>query len=341
MEELITGKQNVVETMENFEFIIACLIKAISVLGSEKSMMDRVNEIYSKKEDYLRKYFNLDLEQTEIFDIIHFIEFKNNFALEVDEINNRIEKFCISWNKCYELIFGESEEYLRGDDLKLIVKDLKYVYDSSEFEKYIKIPVVNYNLVVNLLDFFKDEKAKNENNHVKAVIKKKEIFQYIAEKKYSDNQKELIFYNITYLHIIEALQSSELKQQLKSNIIKNNDIPIIKNEDGIFILSEKRNFFCAIVNAYVEAYNKKYVERNNSTGTNKGVNWSRFDNCMKYKDGKKLMLKNNNKKKLKMDDDYIYLINKIIKYIFEYVKELENQYSFDKLVNTNNQPHSE
>jgi hypothetical protein len=72
----------IIEIIEVYEFIIACLIKSISLIFEiDKPLNDKINEIYDNTSNYINKYFNLKPEFEPLFNIIRFNDFfKNNFG---------------------------------------------------------------------------------------------------------------------------------------------------------------------------------------------------------------------------------------------------------------------
>ena len=124
------GSHSALAAIENYEFIIACLIKAIfamgiTVVGMDKSLMDRVNSIFDSHGEYFRKYFNLKEEEEhykQLYSIIRFIVFKDSFGNNKDDIKN----FCAAWNDYFKFIFDSSEYYPEEDEEDENLSDQKF-----------------------------------------------------------------------------------------------------------------------------------------------------------------------------------------------------------------------
>jgi len=345
------GSYSILTAIENYEFIIACLIKAISVMeiptiGIDKSLMSRVNNIFDKHDEYLRKYFNLKEEERhykKLYSIIRFIVFKDHFGNK----ENDIKYFCAAWNSYFKYIFDSSEYYPEDDDdcddddcddevdgddevdeyknnedlsyqkFAALKNKYKCIINTTEFEKYFKFRIFDYNydLLTNLFDFFCGKKNSITNSFVdkKIVEVKRDKNYYITEKGYSDFQKDLIYFKEPYFHIMEALQENELKAKL------NLEDPIITRKDDLFFLTKPRSFFCDIVVVYYAEYNKLFHPGKEISD----IDWSKFNKCVIDASGNKFNLKKNkntSKRNSKYDED----INTIVDHIFEYIKKPEN-----------------
>ena len=314
------GNIDTIATIEIYEFIIACLIKAISFISIDKSLMDKVDNIYKDKNEYMRKYFNLNKGYIPLFIILRFIDFKKCFGKQNEK--KETDDFCNAWNNYYHFVFDSNENLLNIDLKKIMKNGLKHDV----------IPFIECDSIVNLFEFF------DNNKHVIKTIapindiaqniffdyfskycgsqdikinrsEDDKIFKHILNKSYSDVQAKLIYRNRSYFHLMETLQSEELQN------ILNLKSPIISNSKGFFILSKPRNFFCEIVQRYC----KKYNETNNPSEKNLGIEWSYFDKCMK--DGKKTAFNLiENKNTIRKDNKIESLMDEIVGFISNFAE---------------------
>jgi hypothetical protein len=135
------------------------------------------------------------------------------------------------------------------------------------------------------------------------------IFKHIFNKNYSEYQKQLIYKNDTYFHIMEALQSEELQKTLGLKV------PIISNSNGFFVLSKSRNFFCEIIQRYC----KKFYETYYPSEKQLGIEWSYFDKCMKDDKGTDFNLKEN-KNTIRKDREIESSVDEIVDFISNFAE---------------------
>jgi hypothetical protein len=169
----------IIELIEVYEFIIASLIKAISyLLNLDQTLNEKINKIIKNISYYTEKYFNFNPKYTSLFNIIQFhqmfIKSYTHGIYSSKAIEEMINKFIISWNGYYLFVFGEIENILKFDNIA--AKEMNLLCEKNEFSKLAKCfnnPVINYNEIQNLFDFFTRNilKYKFLNNIYKKNVK--------------------------------------------------------------------------------------------------------------------------------------------------------------------------
>ena len=172
----------IIEIIEMHEFIIACLIKAISFLksiGKNTAFITKIDEIYNNKFYYSKRYFNLKPEFNTLFSIIRFIDFKNEYFYygvigDEEETKNLYE----SWNYYYTLVFGESTKFISIMDKNLIGGNKKnYEAGNSFHAKYSKKEPSDYTVLAKLIKIPKNDYVNFTLMLLNALAENKNYYQ--------------------------------------------------------------------------------------------------------------------------------------------------------------------
>lgn len=149
--------------IEKYEFIIACLIKTVSLSNiqddihfltlADKQFSTLVDNICNKRDYYLKEYFH-DKDDKFIFNITRFIFFDEKALITIP---NAVSYFCKSWNEYYHWIFNKNENDITED---ISVNNIDSIKKFTDLFKNINIPNINYDVIYNLLVFFEEEKNK-------------------------------------------------------------------------------------------------------------------------------------------------------------------------------------
>jgi hypothetical protein len=284
-----------IEIIEQFEFIIACVIKAVSFLEIDGELFDKVNSIYSSGLDNCTaEYFNCKSGCEQLLFIIQFIG--NDSEVHYSGLNDeeRIINFCNCWRECYEFIFGKSEEFLNIKN-EINKKNNKKSRRHIFLVKHFQVPEINYKLIYKLLDRLSVDKERFKELNTRYGNTGRE--QQSNKNNYSEAQHALLGHKKEYEHIMEALQ----------NINGKDCKPYIVNIGGFFELNMHLNLMTFVIKEYCKKYRnkKEYPD----------IEWSLFNNCMNDKEGKMTNLKENWRKSVQKPEGLFSIIDEISKFV--------------------------
>jgi hypothetical protein len=156
---------DIIEVIEIYEFVIATLINSVSFIKVDESLLNKIKSIHDKEDYYINKYFNGVKDYKDVFKI-HLMGPENkHFHSGVYYDENLTKRFYFYWNKYYNFIFGEKNEYPDRKN-ELSNNDTEKPDNYDVLANYIKIPDIKWNGILNLLNYFDRKKMSYINKQI-------------------------------------------------------------------------------------------------------------------------------------------------------------------------------
>jgi len=156
---------DIVLTIIYYEFIISCLIETTSFFCDDKSLLETNHYINNKYyNDFAKIFFN----RAEFYEsLLTIIRFNNTRSLYRNygllDSNEESKKLYDTWNMYYKIIFGDKNDLIKIKDKLTEINKIEKIDNFQELKKIsggITIPKINFNGIINLLDFLERKQKK-------------------------------------------------------------------------------------------------------------------------------------------------------------------------------------
>ncbi|MDR0313055.1 MAG: hypothetical protein LBI14_05625 [Treponema sp.] len=210
----------IISVIEFYEFIIACIIKAMPFLEDNESLLDKVNTIFKERYNtFAQEHFKEVKFYESLLTIIRFINLppqNRKYGLcDTVQATQNFYKYLMMY---IEIVFGDTcNDYIFiHDELKKSKRktEIKNLNELLNISKGIKCPKLKYFAINNLLGFF-ERKKKNYNNAEKSII---QAPNYNQSNNIQDNSNNKLLDKIFSIFSQYALNLGETINETNSGL---------------------------------------------------------------------------------------------------------------------------